>query len=194
MESSKVLQNVLGSTVVATVLSALCAVVTWKIQDNAKQNEIALAEFRQNQAAQEKVVTETIGLIGTYMASIDDLITLTDSYFDVSQYTKEDRPALNKFFENTQNRHDEADVAWRTKKYTFGYSIAYHHAGDEVGGKWAALTAAVDGFEDCAGAWFKEHGRGSSDLRKVRPCAAEKKAVEDTMSSLTTALKDGHGK
>ena len=190
MERAKLLESLLGSTVVAGVLSLLGTGVTSIIQDNSKRNEIALSEFRQNQVAQSKIVTDAFNLIGPYMASIDDLITLSDKYFDASAYSPADRPALEKFFSETQNRHDNSDIDWRAKKYATGYLVVYHHGGRrDVADKWATLVKTIDGFDDCATDWFKTHPRGTEDIRKARPCSTEKLAIETAMATMTGTLR-----
>jgi hypothetical protein len=188
------IEKLLSSTVIVAVLAFLGSLVTTRIQEKSKQNEMALAAFRENQTAQTQIVTQAFGLIGAYMASIDDLISLTDPYFRPDSYSPGDRPALEKFFHETQNRHDQADVNWREKKYTVGYLLVYHHSGSgEVSRKWAALVKDVDAYDDCATGWFKEKGRGGAP-GKPQPCGQNKSAVEAGMSGLTGALQADRGK
>ena len=178
---------------VVAVIGIFGAFLTSQYQERAKRNEIGLAAFRESQTAQTQVATEAFNTIGDYIAAVDDLIALTSTDFATEHRSAADKSRMMTFFEETQARHDKADIAWRAGKYSVGYRLVYHHEGRvEVSQKWAALVSSVDALDDCGTTWYTQHGPGTTDLRAEHPCEDKRKAVEAGIAGLTSTLNADH--
>jgi len=199
-ETPKRLIEVLsGSSVITALVTVIGTAiignaVAGAIQDKSKKNEIALTAFRENQAAQVAVVTEAYQLLGKYVAASDDLITLTDAYFNRADYpSAEAKKRLESWINEVRSNHDQVDRAWREKKYSLGYLLAYHHSGKRsIAQAWTILVQSVDKFGECSRGWLQEHGEGTSRLHPTRPCAEPFSEVEQNSFALTQSLEADH--
>lgn len=159
MTGSPALEKLLNSTVIVAVIGLFGAFLTSQFQDRAKRNEIGLVAFRESQTAQTQVVTEAFNTIGACIAAVDDFIALTSTDFSTNGRSAAEKLRMMTFFEETQVRHDKADVSWRGGKYSVGYRLVYHHEGRvEVAQKWTSLVSAVDALDDCGTSWYMQHG------------------------------------
>lgn len=178
---------------VVAVIGIFGAFLTSQYQERAKRNEIGLAAFRESQTAQTQVVTEAFNTIGACIAAVDDLIALTSTDFSTNGRSAAEKLRMMTFFEETQVRHDKADVTWRGGKYSVGYRLVYHHEGRvEVAQKWTSLVSAVDALDGCGTSWYMQHGPGTTDVRAARPCEDKRKAVEAGIAGLTSTLNADH--
>lgn len=193
MAGSPALEKLLNSTVIVAVIGLFGAFLTSQYQERSKRNEIGLAAFRESQTAQTAVVTEAFNIIGAYIAAVDDLIALTSSDFSTESRSAAEKARLVTFFEETQGRHDKADVIWRAGKYSVGYRLVYHHEGRvEVSHKWTALVSTVDALEECGNSWYQQHGPGTADLLAARPCEDKRRSVDAGIEALTRTLNADH--
>lgn len=189
MAAPPILEKLLNSTVIVAAIGLFGAFLTSQFQEKSRRNEIGLIAFRESQAAQTQVVTEAFNTIGTYIAAVDDLIAITSIDFSTESRSAAEKSRLVAFFEETQVRHDKADVTWRAGKYSVGYRLVYHHEGRvEVSQKWTALVRALDALEECGNTWYQQHGPGTTDLLAARPCEDKRRNVDAGITALTSTL------
>ena len=155
--------------------------ITGRLQERAKEREIALANFRQTNEARLKVAADAYDLVGTVVAAGDDLITTTEIAFATAQ----DDVTRGQVQELLQS-YNEGDRRWRATQARTGLLLAYHHDAPPEAIGWPAVADAVRGYVDCARTWRLQHSGGAANASAA--CGSQRDAVANATETLTKNL------
>jgi hypothetical protein len=190
------MQTWLNSSVVAAVVGVLGtgvlgALVSARIQNTSKQNELALASARETREARAAIVGRILEVVGRNLSATDDLLVTVNNAYAAGRMPVEDRPRLAAWKEALAERRDKSDSEWRELRRSLGYALVYRFGGSQpVRTAWQDLVVSSDRFEQCTNAWYSAHARIGSDLTILQVCVTERQGYESAVERLTTVVHE----
>lgn len=180
----------LNSAVVTTLIGVagtgvVGALISGRIQERARQNELSVASAKEAQAARVEIVGRILEVVGRNLSATDDLLVTVSNAYAADRIPEAERPKLAQWKQSLAERRDKSDSEWREVRRNLGFSLLYRFNGDtDIATRWQAIIAASDAFERCTNAWYSANARIGSDEPAAKVCAKERTDYETATEHL----------
>jgi hypothetical protein len=195
-----------GGTALITVLigGIMGTIITSAFQNRSKEREFQRSwmEARGNQSlvaygeylkGEQANVRSAFELIGSSIAASENLVTLTESDFDLTRYQGQDREIVKLQRQKTRDDFTKKDEEWRDQRQALGFLMRYYHPNSpDVSSAWEQVQSGVSALMGCRREWYLSHTRGNSfvDQKKgAEACKPELESVDKRLQQLTNGLE-----
>jgi hypothetical protein len=179
-----------GAAILTAVLvGTFTQFTTIMSQREATNREIILLTEKDYIEQQRELVTRAYELIGSSIASSQDVMSLATAEFDVNTVSGKDKDALSKQISSILNRFNTAREQWNTEKGKLRLLLTYYNPNNpEVPAAWTATEDSVSEYSTCT-SQFVERYEGRSRFNEAeKPCEKQKQVVWRTLEELNNVL------
>ena len=188
---SSTLKTLLNSSVLTALIGVIGtgivgALVSSRIQQRAKENELDRKAHEVSLEAQRAAVTKALDKISSLVNASDDLLVSISVAYSEAGRRKDEVAALRKWRTELAQSRDTADRDWRREKKTIGFTLSYLFEGvASVREGWQGVVQAVDNFESCTRQFYSDNAIKLTDVEVDSVCPPVRAAVDTAVDKFT---------